>query len=97
MIVPTIGRVVWYFPSDDDLSKLGMNKHGEQPFDAHVIYVWSETCVNLVVFDHEGYMFAKTSVPINLEGQSPHAEWMPYQREQAAKHAAEAAPAAAAS
>jgi hypothetical protein len=30
MIVPTIGRVVWYFPSEDDLSKLGMVKHGEQ-------------------------------------------------------------------
>jgi hypothetical protein len=95
MIVPTIGRVVWYFPSDDDLNRLGMIKHGDQPFDAHVIYVWSDTCVNLVVFDHAGYQFTKTSVAINVEGASPRAEWMPYQREQAAKHAAEPAATAA--
>jgi hypothetical protein len=97
MIVPTIGRVVWYFPSEDDLSKLGMIKHGDQPFDAHVIYVWSETCVNLLVVDHAGYTFTRTSVPINVDGASPRAEWMPYQREQAAKHAGDAAPVAAAS
>lgn len=89
MIVPTIGRVVWYLPSDDDLKKVGMVKHGDQPFDAHVVYVWSDTSVNLKVFDHDGNGFTRTSVPINVDGASPHAEWMPYQQGQAAKAAAE--------
>lgn len=94
MIKPTIGRVVWYFPSDYDLSGIQagtvMQRHSDQPFDAHVVYVWSDTCVNLVVLDHDGNMFKRTSVPINVEGISPRAEWMPYQQGQAAKHAAEA-------
>lgn len=91
MIPPTIGRVVWYIPSEHDLDSIGrMRRLGDQPFDAHVVHVWSETCVNLVVFDHEGTMFKRTSVPINIEGASPRAEWMPYQQGQAAKHAAEA-------
>jgi hypothetical protein len=90
MISPTIGRKVWYFPSDDDLSKFGMVKHGDQAFDASVVYVWSDTCVNLVVRDHDGTQSVRTSVAINVDGASPHAEWMPYQIGQAAKHAAEA-------
>lgn len=91
MIVPTIGRNVWYFPSEEDLKKAGMVKRGDQAFDAHVVYVWSDTCVNLKVFDHDGTDFERTSVPINVEGASPHAEWMPWQLEQAAKHATEGA------
>ncbi len=86
MIKPTIGRVVWYFPSDDDI-KQGMVIHESHsgPVDAHVVYVWSDTCVNLVVFDHQGNMFKRSSVAINVEGASPHAEWMPYQVGQAKK------------
>jgi hypothetical protein len=42
-----------------------------------------------VVFDHEGNAYKRTSVAINVDGASPHAEWMPYQQSQAAKAAAE--------
>jgi hypothetical protein len=86
MIVPTIGRVVWYFPDGED--DADMTKHSDQPFDAHVCYVWSDFRVNLVVFDHDGTMWTRISVPINTAetGSGPHAEWMPYQIGQAKKH-----------
>lgn len=87
MIAPTIGRVVWYFPVESDLAvSTGrlMERYDDKPFLAHVCYVWSDTCVNLVVFDHAGQRFTRTSVAINVDGASPHAEWMPYQKAVAA-------------
>jgi hypothetical protein len=93
MIKPTIGRVVHYFPSElDVLEGEAMAIYGNAPCTALIAYVWSDICVNLVVFDHTGIAFSRTSVAINVDGSSPHAEWMPYQIGQAAKtEAAEAA------
>lgn len=46
--IPTIGRKVWFY-------KRGVNDDGtSQAFDATIVYVWSERCVNLVVFDYNG-------------------------------------------
>lgn len=81
-IAPTIGRVVLYFPSDHDI-KDGMVQYSDKPLDAHVCFVWSDTCVNLAVFDHAGNHWKRTSVAINMVGSEPHAEWMPYQIGQA--------------
>lgn len=84
MIKPSIGRVVWFYDE----------KHldGEQPKAALVCHVWSDTCVNLAVFDANGSASNRTSVLLYQgEGERPSrmfAEWMPYQVGQAKKHEA---------
>lgn len=79
MITPTVGRVVWYW------SDIGMN----QPHAALIAHVWSDTCVNLAVFDANGRAYNKTSVLLVQEGNPKpdynYCEWMPYQKGQAAK------------
>jgi hypothetical protein len=81
MIKPTIGRVVWYHSEN--------SKPNDQPWAAIVCYVHSDTMVNLTVFDENGMRKAKTSVFLwQGEGDRPeryYAEWMPYQKGQAAK------------
>lgn len=82
MIKPTIGRVVWYYSEN--------HKPEDQPWAAIVCYVYSDTMVNLSVFDENGMGKAKTSVFLYQgEGDRPigrsFAEWMPYQKGQAAK------------
>lgn len=80
MIQPTIGRVVWYHPES--------STEQQQPYAAIVAHVWSDTCVNLAVFDSNGVATNKTSVFL-YQGDgaerpsSSYAEWMPYQIGQA--------------
>lgn len=86
MIKPTVGRVVWYWPGPTD-SIVGND--GSQPLAAMIAHVWSDTCVNLAVFDGNGVGFNRTSVLL-LQEDSPRpstnfAEWMPYQKGQAAR------------
>lgn len=81
MIQPTIGRVVWYHPET--------STEAEQPYAALVCHVWSDTVVNLAVFDSNGVATNKTSVFL-YQGDtdrpsSSYCEWMPYQKGQAAK------------
>jgi hypothetical protein len=81
MIKPTIGRVVWFHPSG--------SKSTDQPNAALIAYVHSDTMVNLGGFDANGVAFSATSVFL-YQGDtdrpsSYYAEWMPYQRGQAAK------------
>ena len=81
MIKPTVGRVVWYHPSGSTSE--------EQPLAAIIAHVWSDTCVNLAVFDANGAATNQTSVFL-YQGDtdrpsSCYAEWMPYQMGQAAK------------
>lgn len=82
MIKPTIGRVVWFHP---------LNADPKITHAAIVCHVWSDTCVNLHVFDSNGGSYAETSVFL-WQGEdaaprpsSKFAEWMPYQKGQAAK------------
>jgi hypothetical protein len=79
MIKPTIGRVVWYW--EDGRQK--------QPLPGLVCYVHSDTMVNLAIFDVNGVPKPCTSVFLyqgDSERPSVHfAEWMPYQKGQAAK------------
>lgn len=83
MIKPTLGRVVWY-----------TNEKQEQ-HTALVCYVWNDTCVNLACFDGDGVPYARTSVLLfhgeegEVRPEGLFCEWMPYQKVQAEKHAAE--------
>lgn len=90
MIKPTVGRVVWYRPNETDAITLGVGL-GRQPLAAHVAYVHSDTMVNLMVIDPNGYPRSRTSVRLMQEGLPALAgesfcEWMPYQVGQAKKH-----------
>lgn len=86
MIKPTVGRVVHYHPGSHD-TEMAFT-HGT-PLAAIVSCVWSDTCVNLAVFDANGESFSRTSILLHQEGNPKpdmfYAEWMPYQTGQAAK------------
>ncbi len=83
-IVPTIGRVVWFRPEHDKATS-------DQPFPALVSYVWDDSTINVGGFDQNGRPFSALSVPLLQEDDAIpaggfYAEWMPYQRGQAAKY-----------
>jgi hypothetical protein len=86
MIIPTVGRVLWYYPFPSDP---GPNPK-DQPLAAIVAHVWSSSCVNLMVIDANGATYNRTSVLLVQEGASRpdlgFCEWMPYQKGQAAKN-----------
>ena len=85
MIKPTVGRIALYHPPFEADS--GTN---ERTYAAIICHVWSDTCVNLAVFDANGVASNQTSVFL-YDGESTprpscsYAEWMPYQMGQAAK------------
>lgn len=112
---PSIGRKVWYWPSMFDLGigrtyissesvmqvNQGMDatKVTSQPCDATIVFVHSDSMVNLRVTDHNGNTHTRTSVALFepqaeagrwklgndavLAPQVPFAQWMPYQVSQA--------------
>jgi hypothetical protein len=95
-IKPTIGRKVWFY----EPTLAGNINNPTVPFDATIVYVWGDTCVNLRVTDHQGNTFARCSVPLRDPGADDRhgagdyvATWMPYQTGQARAQAA--APSAA--
>lgn len=78
MIKPTIGRVVWYYPEDCE--------PWEQPLAAIVAHVWSDTCVNLAIFDANGVPTPTPPTRVLLvqpEAEAPsgghYCAWMPFQ------------------
>jgi len=76
MIKPTVGRKVWYRPHTFERT----HTHA-QPFDATITHVWSDTCVNLLVFNENGVqLLGKTSVRLaqDVPAQPGECEWMPY-------------------
>lgn len=83
MIQPTVGRVVWYYPS---------GPASQQPLAALIACVWSDTCVNLAIFGGDGVPMPKPPTSILLvQDDNPvpsgghYCTWMPYQKGQAAK------------
>jgi len=80
MIEPTPGRVVWYYPS-------GAGRQGEQPLAAIISLVVSPELVNLMVIDPNGSSYGRQNVRLIQDGipAAGEAEWMPYQKGQAAK------------
>lgn len=88
VIPPTVGRVVWF-----NQGAPGMFPGSDQTRAAIVAHVHSDRMVNLSVFDANGNVHSRTSVPLLQPGDEKpasgfYAEWMPYQIGQAAKHAA---------
>lgn len=92
MIPPTVGRVVWFHPHVDT----GRDPNG-QPLAAIVAKVIDERTINLGVFNADGTISAAQHVPLLQDGDAPadadaaYAEWMPFQKGQAAKHETQAA------
>lgn len=90
MITLTVGRVVWYRPnsSDGDLADHSYGRKAE-PLAAIVAHVFGDTRVNLLVIDSNGHTHPRSSVFLfQGDGEPPiesYAEWMPYQKGQAAK------------
>lgn len=67
---PTIGRVLWYWPTAAD-KKNGIAYHNDcQPLAATVVHVWGDHMVNLSILDQAGNPFAKTSVTLLQEGDT---------------------------
>lgn len=64
MMKPTVGRIVYY-------------KDGEHQA-AIITKVWSDTCVNLTVFNGNGNTEYHTSVVNGVEGGQW--DWMPHQK-----------------
>lgn len=83
MIKPTIGRVV--------LVHRPQSINRDQPEPALVSFVWSDICINVGGFDANGQPFSATSVELLQDDVAAptdgrvYAEWMPYQKGQAAK------------
>jgi hypothetical protein len=102
MIVPTVGRVVWFWPGVNFVmhrAATGQNFafDGNGPCAAIVVKVWGDRLVNLSVFDQNGTSHAVTSCPLKQEGdeivaEGSYCEWMPYQIGQAKKEAPESKP-----
>lgn len=87
MIKPSVGRVVWYYPAAGDPCFSASYK---APYAAHIAYVWSDTCVNLMVISPEGQPLQKTSVELVhddsvLPPNQSYCAWMPFQKGQAQK------------
>lgn len=87
VITPTNGRVVWFTPGADFA---GVQHDSKQPLMAFVCHVWGDRIVNLLVIDSVGDQYAVSSVDLVQDGDpvrsgGRYAEWMPYQKGQAAK------------
>lgn len=88
MIIPTPGRVVWYYSGDGDTAYCADK---EQPMAALVAFVHDERMLNLAVVDHTGTVSSRQNVKLlqdedeKPEDGSSYATWMPYQLGQAAK------------
>jgi hypothetical protein len=93
MIIPTVGRIVWFTPSTNP-PKGFAHSDKREPCAAIVTRVWGNREVSLAVFDSEGYVHPTLSVPL-LQDDDPKPEggffcaWMPYQLGRAAKEAEE--------
>jgi len=83
VIVPTPGRVVWFWP-------LGMKVEGKQAWAAMVTAVHSERLVNLSVYYPSGVQTPAQMVRLVQPGDpepigTDFCEWMPYQKGQASR------------
>lgn len=85
LIKPTVGRVVWYWPSPATMAVHDMfSNEPTQPMAAHVAYVWHDRMVNLVAYDHKGKVHALPSVSLIQPGDDvpegrDFCQWMPHQ------------------
>ena len=87
MIKPTVGRIVLYHPPRIVLRHPPFAADSgtkECTYAAIICHVWSDTCVNLAVFDNNGVASSQTSVFLyqgdTERPSSQYCEWMPYQK-----------------
>jgi hypothetical protein len=76
MIIPTVGRVLHYYPAPNEFS----TDEFDPPHAAIIVRVWSNTKVNLVCFDHNGSAYARQNVFLAQNGDPvsadhAHAVW----------------------
>lgn len=93
MIIPTVGRVVHFFPSEALRARKDL---GFGPLAAIVAHVHHEYLINVGVFSPNGHVFAVQDVPLLQDGDvaregEGYCAWMDYQKGQAAKYDALAA------
>jgi hypothetical protein len=86
MIKPTIGRVV--------IIQRGNDKAQPEGWPAFVTKVHTDRSINVAGFDEVGIAFAVNHINLVQDDDAPpdvgpYAEWIPYQKAQAAKHATE--------
>lgn len=86
MIKPTVGRVINYWPSEND----ELPGDDEQPFAMVVVFVHDDHKVNLGGWDHQGNPISRIDVPLVQDTEAKpkdggYCEWMDYQKGQAAK------------
>ncbi|WP_244104721.1 Gp49 family protein [Burkholderia anthina] len=89
MIEPTVGRIVHFRPGKQ-AANLRIQCDARQPIAAIVTYVHDPRRVNLALFDALGRNHAFTNVRLLQDDDKgaddePFAEWMPFQKGQAAK------------
>ncbi|NWG25673.1 MAG: hypothetical protein HXY30_14875 [Pseudorhodoplanes sp.] len=88
MIMPSNGRIVLFTPARSEDRPVAQHDPA-QPLAAIVAHVWNERLINLCAFDSHGVPLPVTSVPLVQDGDPKpegfFAEWMPYQKGQAAK------------
>lgn len=90
MIEPANGRIVWFTPGADFH---GIHHDETKPLAATICHVWGDRMVNLDVIDSNGNHWPVTSVDLvqtdddlaAVKYRGRYAEWMPYQKGQAAK------------
>jgi hypothetical protein len=85
MIDPTVARLVLFHPAPD----AELPRNGGEPLAGIVVGVNGSRSINVAVFDVRGGHHAFTSVPLLQDddaapSDSHYAEWMPYQKGQAA-------------
>lgn len=90
MIKPTIGRVVWFWPTDTERVQLHLGGDPKQPLSAQISYVWNDRMVNIGGLTQNGMPFGRTSVLLMQgdESYTPHqgfCQWMPFQIKAAAE------------
>jgi hypothetical protein len=88
IIKPSVGRVVWYYPPTNSAESGFARPDDGAPLAAVIARVWSDTLLNLTVFDANGDPHSRTSVLLVQEDQATpehrgHCEWMPFQKGQA--------------
>lgn len=89
IIIPTVGRVVWFYPAPKSGEAGFVCNESGGPYAAIVARVWNDRMVNLAVIDANGTLHSRTSVRL-VQGDEPAPDsafcgWMPFQKGQAAK------------
>lgn len=89
MIQPTVGRVVWFRPAENDYRVTADVPIANEPLAAIVAKVHGDRLVNLCVIDQLGRSHARQNVPLLQDDDAKPDEgcfccWMPYQKQKAA-------------